>query len=192
MFVYIFPPDYTSSFSILFSPLLPDTMSRNTKILIFVAAEIPHFIIVTRGNNLLCPVVGMKRYQIILATMIMLASMFSQFRSDVTEADWPLNRVHLKEIAPIGVFIGINGLILGGLDITFALGIAFSIDIAIAVAELCAYFVMKLLKSCKSNGLRELALIACVDFVRSSMLLSVSYVIFNFVAPLSIETEDRC
>ncbi len=167
-------------------------MSRNTKILIFVAAEIPHFIIVTRGNNLLCPVVGIKRYQIILATMIMLASMFSQFRSDVMEADWPLNRAHLKEIAPVGVFIGINGLILGGLDVTFALGIAFSIDIAITVAELCAYFVMKLLKSCKSNELRELALIACVDFVRSSMLLSVSYVIFNFVVPLSIEEEDMC
>ena len=116
----ISPSDNTSLFSLLFSPLLPDTMGGNTKILIFVAAEIPHFIIVTRGNNLLCPVVGIRQYQIVVATMIILTSMFSQFRSDVTNADWPLNRAHLKEMAPIGVFIGIVGLILGGSDIAFA------------------------------------------------------------------------
>jgi len=167
-------------------------MGRNTKIFIFLAAEIPHFIVITRGNNLLCPIVGVKRYQIILSAMIILTSTFSQFRSDVTKADWPLNRSHLKEIATIGIFIGIVGLMMGGLDITFALGMTFSVAIAIAVARLCAYFVVKFLKSCKSDELREVVVIACGDFIRSFMLLSVSYVIFNFVAPLVIEEEDMC
>ena len=167
-------------------------MCGNTKILIFLAAEIPHLIIVTRGNNLLCPVVGIRQYQIVVATMIMLTSMFSQFRADVTKADWPLNRAHLKEMAPIGVFIGIVGLVLGGLDIAFALGMAVSVEIAIVVAELCSYYIVMLLESCKSDELRELAVIACGDFVRSSMLLSSSYIIFNFVAPLSIDEEDMC
>lgn len=181
-----FPFDY----KFVLTPLFPDTMSGNTKILIFLAAEIPHFIIVTRGNNLLCPVVGIRQYQIVVAIMIMLASMFSQFRSDVTKADWPLNRAHLKEMAPIGVFIGIVGLILGGLDIAFALGMTVSVDVAIVVAELCSYFVVILSESCKSDEMRELAVVACGDFVRSSILLSASYIIFSFVAPLNIDDDD--
>ncbi|KAL7492162.1 hypothetical protein ACHAWT_001351, partial [Skeletonema menzelii] len=144
-----------------------DTMGGNTKILIFLAAEIPHFLIVTRGNNLLCPIVGTKRYQVILATMIILTSITSQFRSETTKADWPLNSTHLKDMAPIGVFIGIMGLISDGLDITFAFGITFSVTIAITVAKLCAYFVTLLLKSSKSDELRELAATASGDFVRS-------------------------
>ena len=167
-------------------------MSGNTKILIFLVAEIPHFFIVTRGNNLLCPIVGKRRYQIILATMIMLASLFSQFKSEIKEAAWPLNSTHLKEVVPIGVFIGVIGLIMGGLDIAFALGMILSVTVAIIAAKLCAYFVAKLLKSCKSDELSEIAATACGDCVRSFMLLCASYVIFNFVAPLSFEGEDMC
>ena len=124
--------------------------------------------------------------------MIILTSITSQFRSETTKADWPLNSTHLKDMAPIGVFIGIMGLISDGLDITFAFGITFSVTIAITVAKLCAYFVTLFLKSSKSDELRELAATASGDFVRSSILLSASYVIFNFVVPLSIEEENMC
>ena len=81
---------------------------------------------------------------------------------------------------------------MGGLDIAFALGMTFSVTVAIAVAKLSAYFAVVLLKSCKSDELRELVVTACGDFVRSFILLGASYVIFNFVAPLSIEEEDMC
>lgn len=124
--------------------------------------------------------------------MIILASLFSQFKSEMTEAAWPLKSTHLKEVVPIGAFIGVIGLIMGGLDIAFALGMILSVTIAIVVSKLCSHFVAMLLNSCKSDELREIAMTACGDCVRSFMLLCASYVIFNLVAPLSIEGEDMC
>jgi hypothetical protein len=160
--------------------------------LIFLAAEIPHFIIVTRGSNMLCPTIGTKRYQIILATMTILASFSSHFRSDETKSDWPLNHTHLKEMTSIGVFIGMVGLIMSGLDVSFALGMTFSVAAANAASKLCEYFVAMLLKNCRTAELIESAVIACGDFVRSLTLLSISFVIFNVVAPVSIEEDDMC
>lgn len=128
----------------------------------------------------------------ILATMVILTSVLSNFRSDERKADWPLNHINLKDVALIGAFIGIVGWIMSGLDVSFALGITFSVSVAAAAAKLCEYFVVMLLQSCRSNELREVAVIACGDFVRSFTLLSILYVIFNVVAPVSIEEEDMC
>jgi hypothetical protein len=132
------------------------------------------------------------RYQIILATLIVLASLYSHFRSDKTRADWPLNHAHLKEMTFIGVFIGIVALIMSGLDFSFALGISCSVAAANAASTLCECFVVVVLKSCTTAELRELAVIACGDFIRSFTLLSISYVIFNVVAPVNVEQDDMC
>ncbi len=80
---------------------------------------------------------------------------------------------------------------MSGFDIVFASGLAFAATAATIIARLFHYFVQTTLKLHGSRG--EVALIACGDFVRSVMLLSISSVIFNHhVVSFNIEEDDVC
>ena len=136
----------------------------------------------------------MKRYQIILATMIILTSVAANnFRSDETKADWPLEHTYLTEMSSIGVFTGLVALVMSGFDVSFALGLTFAAAAAITAAALFQYGVVMILKRYRSDDLRrELAVIASGDFVRSFTFLSMSYVIFNLATTLNIDVDDIC
>lgn len=154
----------------------------------------PHFILVTRGSSFLCPSVGAKRYQIILAAIIILTSAVANFRYNETKADdRPLNLSDAIEISSIGFCIGLVALMMSGFDIAFASGLAFAAAAATIIAGLFHYFVQTMLKLHGSSGFRgEVALIACGDFVRTAVLLSISFVIFSHAASLNIEEDDVC
>jgi hypothetical protein len=83
---------------------------------------------------------------------------------------------------------------MSGFDIVFASGLAFAATAATIIARLFHYFVQTMLKLRRFNEFRgEVALIACGDFVRTAMLLSILFVIFNHhVASLNIEEDDVC
>lgn len=82
---------------------------------------------------------------------------------------------------------------MSGFDIAFASGLAFAATAATIIARIFHHFVQTALKLHGSNGFRgEVALIACGDFVRTAMLLSISFIIFNHAVSLNIDEDDVC
>lgn len=82
---------------------------------------------------------------------------------------------------------------MSGFDIAFASGLAFAVTAATVIARIFHHFVQTALKLHGSNGFRgEVALIACGDFVRTAMLLSISFIIFNHAVSLNIDEDDVC
>ena len=82
---------------------------------------------------------------------------------------------------------------MSGFDIAFASGLAFAATAATIIARIFHHFVQTALKLHGSNGFRgEVALIACGDFVRTAMLLSISFIIFNHAVSSNIDEDDVC
>lgn len=82
---------------------------------------------------------------------------------------------------------------MSGFDIAFASGLAFAATAATVIARIFHHFVQTALKLHGSNGFRgEVALIACGDFVRTAMLLSISFIIFNHAVSSNIDEDDVC
>jgi len=177
-------------------------------IIIQLVAELPAIMFVLEYGTVLCTLVGMRRYQMIIASLVVLISIFTQYNHQSfcmyqdsicgNLRQTSSRRILSKQtfvFVSIGCLFGVIACVCTGFDFLFGGITACSIFVALVSSSICGFVLAWAIGFINHGAKVELVIpifAASQDVIRCIVFFQFSHLLSSAVGPMGIEVDDIC